>query len=110
MEPYERIRSFRKNKLRMTLQEFSSAIHMSRSNLGNIETGRIALTDRVLSDICRTFHVSPQWILEGNEPIYEENHNPLDQEITKLYASLTEENKKYLYGYMQRLLEEQNSH
>ena len=109
MEPYERIRILRKKKLNMTLQEFSGAIHMSRSNLGNIETGRIGLTERVLSDICRTFHVNPQWIMEGEEPVFEENCDPMDLEITKLYSSLTEENKMYLYGYIQRLLEEQNS-
>lgn len=107
MEPYERIRQLRKNILHMTLEEFSKKINMSRSNLGNIETGRIALTDRVLSDICRTFHVNPDWILEGKEPVLEEDTDPLDFEIEKLYNALTSENKKYLYGYIQRLLEEQ---
>lgn len=107
MEPYERIRQLRKNFLKITLEEFSNKINMSRSNLGNIETGRIGLTDRVLSDICRTFHVRQDWILAGKEPIFEEGSDPLDVEITKLYSSLSDENKKYLYGYIQRLLEEQ---
>lgn len=107
MEPYERIRQLRKKMLHMTLEEFSNKINMSRSNLGNIETGRICLTERVLSDICRTFHVNPDWITEGMEPVFEDSKNPLDAEILKLYSVLTEENKKYLYGYMQRLLDEQ---
>lgn len=46
--------------------------------------------------------------INGIEPIYEENKDPLTEEITKLYATLNDENKKYLYGYIQRLLEEQN--
>lgn len=107
MEPYERIRQLRKKILNMTLEEFSTKIHISRSNLGNIETGRIALTERVLLDICRTFHVRQNWIINGDEPIFEENNDPLDVKILKLYSLLTNENKKYLYGYMQRLLEEQ---
>ena len=107
MEPYERVRHLRKSMLHMTLEEFASKINMSRSNLGNIETGRICLTERVLSDICRTFHVNPDWITDGAEPLFQENENPLDIEIFKLYSVLTDENKKYLYGYMQRLLEEQ---
>lgn len=107
MKPYERIRHLRKNMLHMTLEDFSKKIHLSRSNLGNIETGRISLTERVLSDICRTFHVNPDWILNGAEPVFEEDADPLDFEIEKLYAALTNENKKYLYGYIQRLLEEQ---
>ena len=107
MEPYERIRQLRKNILHMTLEEFSKKINMSRSNLGNIETGRISLTERVLSDICRTFHVNQNWVLEGKEPVLEQDADPLDFEIEKLYAALTDDNKKYLSGYIQRLLEEQ---
>ncbi len=107
MEPYERIRHLRKKVLNLTLEDFSKKINISRSNLGNIETGRIGLTERVLLDICRTFHVRQDWIKNGTEPLFEENENPLDAEISRLYSSLTDENKKYLYGYIQRLLEEQ---
>lgn len=109
MEAYERIRHFRKKILHMTLEEFSSKINISRSNLGNIETGRIGLTERVLSDICRAFLVNPDWILNGIEPIFEESTHPLDIEIARLYTLLTEDNKKYLLGYIQRLLDEQNA-
>jgi len=38
MEPCERIRQLRKKVLNMTLEEFSTKINISRSNLGNIET------------------------------------------------------------------------
>ena len=107
MEPYERIKKKKKKILNMTLEEFSNKINLSRSNLGNIETGRIGLTERVLSDICRTFHIRPEWIKTGAEPIFEDDSDPLDVEITRLFLSLTDENKKYLYGYIQRLLEEQ---
>lgn len=107
MEPYERIRQLRKKILNLTLEDFSNKINISRSNLGNIETGRISLTERVLSDICRSFHVRQDWIKNGNEPIFDDNADPLNAEIIKLYLSLTDENKKYLYGYIQRLLEEQ---
>ena len=109
MEPNERIRQLRKRMLNMTLEEFSAKINMSRSNLGNIETGRICLTERVLSDICRNFHVNQDWILHGTEPVFENSNDPLDLEIVNLYAVLSEKNKKYLYGYMQRLIEEQES-
>lgn len=108
MEPYERIRQLRKKILNNTLEDFANKINISGSNLGNIETGRIGLTERVLLDICRTFHVRQDWITNGIEPIFEDGNDPLDTEIFKLYSSLTDKNKKYLYGYMQRLLEEQH--
>lgn len=107
MQPHERIRQLRKKILRMTLGQFASEINMSGSNLGNIETGRIGLTERVISDICRTFHIRHDWLITGTEPIFEEGTDPYDAEILEIYSSLTDENKKYLYGYMQRLLEEQ---
>ena len=110
MKPYERIRELRKKILDLTLEDFSNKINISRSNLGNIETGRIGLTERVLLDICRTFHVRRDWIETGNEPIFENNVDPLDTEISKLYSALTNENKKYLYGYIQRLLDEQQKY
>ena len=109
LKTYERIKYLRKQVLDLSQDDFSKKINISRSNLGNIETGKINLTERVLSDICRTFQVKKDWITTGIEPIFEEGNNPLDTEVLKLYSSLTDENKKYLYGYMQRLLEEQEN-
>ena len=109
LEAYERIKYLRKNVLDLNQDDFSKKINISRSNLGNIETGKINLTERVLSDICRTFQVKKDWITTGIEPIFEEGNNPLDAQILKLYSSLTDENKKYLYGYIQRLFEEQQT-
>ena len=107
MEPYTRVKYLRKELLQFSQKEFAERIHLSRSNLGNIETGKIRLTDRVLTDICRTFHVRRPWIDTGEEPTFERHCNPLDSEIALLYGELNDTNKKYLYGYMQRLLEEQ---
>lgn len=107
MEVHERIKHFRKKVLKLSQEEFSKKINISRPNLGNIEIGKIHLTDRVLSDICRVFQVRKEWILTGEEPMFEEGSDPLDVEILRLYSILTEKNRNYLYGYMQRLLEEQ---
>lgn len=108
MKIYDRVKYLRKDILQLSQEEFANQIHISRSNLGNIETGKIKLTERVISDICRVFNVNQIWLSDGIEPIFEENKDPLTEEITKLYATLNDENKKYLYGYIQRLLEEQN--
>lgn len=108
MKSFERIKYLRKNILKLSQEEFSKRINISRSNLGNIETGKINLTERVINDICREFYVSTNWIINNEEPIFEENKDPMVNKISKLYDSLTEDNKKYLYGYMQRLLEEQS--
>ncbi|MCJ7855601.1 helix-turn-helix transcriptional regulator [Lachnospiraceae bacterium NSJ-143] len=108
MEPYERIRYLRKNILNLSQEEFSNKINISRPNLGNIENGKIKLTERVLTDVCREFNINQEWIINGINPIFQKNGNPLDNRIINLYYSLTDRNKERLYGYIQRLLEEQD--
>ena len=106
MEPHERIRQLRK-ALKINQEEFAQQINMSRSNLGNIETGRIGLTDRVISDICRTFHVNREWLERGYGSQFENEEALLDREIDRLFSQLNADSKKFVRGYMDRLLEEQ---
>ena len=107
LKAHERIKDLRKNILHLSQKDFAEKINISRSNLGNIETNKINLTERVLMDICRTFHVNQDWLTNGTDPIFTENPHLLDDQIVNLYSKLTDKNKKYLYGYIQRLLDEQ---
>lgn len=107
MEAYERVKYLRKDILKLSQEDFSKKINISRSNLGNIETGKIKLTERVINDICREFYVNLNWLTDNTEPVFENNKDPIVNEISVLYDKLTDDNKKYLYGYIQRLLDEQ---
>lgn len=107
MKPHEQLKHLRKNILHLSQEEFARQINISRSNLGNIETNKINLTERTLADICRTFHVNHSWITEGLEPVFTADSHSLDEQVFRLYEKLTDENKKYLHGYLQRLLDEQ---
>ncbi|WP_081771036.1 helix-turn-helix domain-containing protein [Clostridium ihumii] len=66
METFERIKHLRKDILKLNQEDFSKNIGISRSNIANIEVGRIKLTDRVISDICREFNVDEEWLRTGN--------------------------------------------
>ncbi len=68
----ERIRHLRKNELKMTQNIFASKIDISRSNLGNIETGEVSVTERVVASICREFNVNEEWIRSGKGEIFAE--------------------------------------
>lgn len=70
MEVHERIRHLRKDILKLTQQEFSDSLKISRSNAGNIEIGRIAVTDRVILDICETYNVSIEWLRNGTGEVF----------------------------------------
>lgn len=93
MDINERIRFLRKEVLHLTQQEFSEALNISRSNMGNIEIGRIAVTDRVISDICEKFNVDETWLRTGEgEPF-----KPLTraQSITDFAADLIKEDDSF---------------
>lgn len=70
MNSSERIKYLRKEVLKLTQQEFSENLNISRSNMGNIEIGRIALTDRVISDICEKFNINEEWIRYGTGELF----------------------------------------
>ena len=65
MKPHERLRYLRKNVLHMNQKEFGSLIKLSGSNVGNIEVGRVGLTDRVIDDVCSEFNVNEEWLRTG---------------------------------------------
>ena len=66
----ERIRHLRKDHLQLTLKEMSERINVSLSNLGNVETGVIKATDRLLSDISREYNVSIIWLETGEGEMF----------------------------------------
>jgi DNA-binding XRE family transcriptional regulator len=111
MDKKDRLKYFRKDILNMTQDEFSKRINISQPNLGNIETGKVGMTGRVINDICRTFDLNPDWLITGTDPMYVENTKNKSeiQEIVKVYTELSDRNKGYLKGYIHRLFEEQNS-
>lgn len=69
MELHQRIKHLRKNILNLTQEEFSKKINVTRSNLGNIETNRINVTSRVITDICNVFKINEQWLRTGEGPM-----------------------------------------
>lgn len=118
MNTYERIRHLRKNELKITQEEFSSKIDISRSNLGNIETGKVELTDRVISSICREFKVNYLWLTEGKGDIFTSTPesvvdelaedyklDDLDKKIIEKYLELSDSQRAVIKEYIKSILE-----
>lgn len=85
----ERIRYLRKDILKMTQQDFADTLNISRSNEGNIEIGRIAVTERVLVSICEKLNVNEEWLKSGKgEPLIPKTRN---QTITDFLGDLINE-------------------
>lgn len=85
----ERVKYLRKEIIKKTQQDFSDEIKISRSNLGNIETGEVSVTERVLYLICEKFNVNETWLRTGDGEIF----NPLtrNQVITDFAGDLIKE-------------------
>ncbi len=65
----ERIKQLRK-VLRLTQQEFSDKLRVSRSNIATYEVGKNNPTDAVISLICREFNVNEQWLRTGKGEMF----------------------------------------
>ncbi|WP_297968270.1 helix-turn-helix domain-containing protein [uncultured Anaerovibrio sp.] len=81
----ERIRYFRKEIQGLTQEEFSKRINIGRANVASIEKNRIAVTDRVISDICNAFSLSESWLRTGEGEMYEETETTLFSAFAKQY-------------------------
>lgn len=92
MEMHERIRYLRKEILKLTQQEFSDSLKISRSNMGNIEIGRIAVTDRVIYDICEKFNVNEEWLRTGSGDIFIELS--VDEQIAEFIAHVLKDKEE----------------
>ncbi len=84
----ERLKKLRK-ALDMTQQEFADKIGISRGNIGAYEVGKNALSDAVISLICREFNVNEEWLRTGKGDMF----LPLDRnaDIARLTKLLLNE-------------------
>lgn len=118
MDTSERIKYLRKDILHLNQEDFANKIGISRSNIGNIELGRVKLTERVAMDICKEFKINYLWLIEGKGPwktetqdsIFEDLQKELDLDkndiiLLKEYASLDKEQRNQLFTYLKALID-----
>lgn len=68
----ERVKILRKDYLGLTLDCFGEKIGLKKSALSHIENDKSSLTDQTIKSICREYHVSEDWLRDGEgEPFVE---------------------------------------
>ena len=84
----ERLKCLRTKHLKLTQQEFADAIKLSRSNVGNIESGIVQLTQRNIDVICNKFKVSENWLKTGEGEVFLDisPEEEFDMLVGRLYA------------------------
>ena len=65
----ERIKALRK-ELNLTQREFADKLNIKRGAVANYEIGRNEPIDAVVSLICKTFHVSEEWLRDGSGEMF----------------------------------------
>lgn len=81
----DRLKELRK-ELRLTQQQFSDKIGISRNNIAGYETGKSIPGDAVISLICREFNVNGDWLRTGNGEMFKKTTR--EQEIASFTADL----------------------
>lgn len=99
MEKYERIKHLRKNVLKLTQEEFATALGISRSNIGNIEVGRINITNRVIQDICLKYSVNETWLNTGAGEIFIKSKQTILDELVAAHG-LTEKETRIIQAFL----------
>lgn len=93
----ERIKQIRKY-FGLTQLEFSKKLLLSRNHIAQVETGKGAFSDRTISDICREFKVSEEWLRYGIGEMF----LPRPAAISEILSELEDDDEK---GYFSRLVE-----
>lgn len=121
MDIHERIKDLREN-LGKTQEAFAKDINISRSNLGNIETGKVKVTDRVVRDIAERFNVREKWLRSGDGEPFETTKqdvinkvaqtyelDELSKSIMEKYLNLTNTQRNEIDKYIKAILEQAKS-
>ena len=97
----ERLKKLRKT-LDLTQQEFADRLGISRGNIGSYEVGKSALSDAVISLICREFNVNEDWLRTGEGEMFIQMTR--DEEIAAFVArALRTEEDSFKKRFIARL-------
>ena len=83
-ELIDRVIQVRKNA-NLNQSKFAEKLNLTRSIISLNECGKRNYSKRTLLDICNTFNVNMEWLLNGTGEIYSANSNALMTMLAKEY-------------------------
>ncbi len=112
MDIHERLKHLRE-QLNLTTRSFGAAINMSGGAITNMEKGTRNITERTIRDVCREYNVNPDWLINGNEPVFADVIKELDvdddvKQLAKQYSLLNNADKelvKKIIGFLTERME-----
>lgn len=94
-------------------KDFADKIHLKPNTLSMIKSNKRNVTDRVIRDICREFHVNEAWLTTGTGDVFQkEEHDAIDEmikqyrlntrdkEILRYFVKMSPENRELFYRFI----------
>jgi len=118
---FKRLKQIRKDR-NLTQREFSELLGTKRDAYASYETGRVVPSLSFVKLICSTFNVNEEWLLNGTEPIYnnnsgdntliekisnEYNLDNFQKKLVQKYLELTEQQKNAVKSFLDKVYEEE---
>ncbi|MEY8428820.1 helix-turn-helix transcriptional regulator [Lachnospiraceae bacterium 46-15] len=109
MDIHERLKYLRE-QLNLTTRAFGAAINMSGGAITNMEKGTRNITDRTIRDICREYNVSSDWLINGEEPVFNDVTDELDidddvKQLARQYSLLSDDDRELVKKMINSLAE-----
>ncbi len=111
-----RITKIRKSA-KMTQEQFAQKMGISKNYVNLIENGKKKPGNRLISDICREFHINEEWLRTGKGEMHQtvdmnfENicadigvHDPKAKAAILKYYELSQDDKELWWRYVERFM------
>lgn len=111
-----RITKIRKSA-EMTQEQFAQSMGISKNYVNLIENGKKKPGNRLISDICREFHINEEWLRTGQGEMHQTVdmnfesicadigvHDPKAKEAIMKYYELSQDDKELWWRYVERFM------
>ena len=89
--------------LGLTQKAFAEPLNVTHAAISSYEKGINAMTDRIISDICRVYNVSEIWLRTGEGQMFVSGNN-VDAELSRLVAELINSDDDWLKNCIVKFL------
>jgi transcriptional regulator with XRE-family HTH domain len=106
-----RLKDLRK-VLRLNQAEFSARLEMAQNSYSQLETGKIALTEKNIKLICVIFGVNETWLKTGAGEMFiakDLAETPEERELLSIFRRLTEDMKDFFLNMGRELLKKREA-
>jgi transcriptional regulator with XRE-family HTH domain len=90
--------------LKMSKSDFARAVFISRSYVGEMETGRRAVNDRIVRLISLTFGISEKWLKTGEGGMFDSTAENKRELIEQLFNGLKPDLQDFVLAQINHLL------